>query len=65
MPGLRRYRVLLPPERCSGLLERMAAVLDQPTCWIERQRPHRRKLDLRPYLEAFRLQGGAWKWISL
>jgi radical SAM-linked protein len=56
---LARYRVLLPPDRCHGLQERMTAVLDQPTCWVERRRPQWRKLDLRPYLEALRLQGGA------
>jgi radical SAM-linked protein len=56
---LARYRVLLPPERCCGLRERMTALLDQPTCWVERKRPQRRKLDLRPYLETLRLHDGA------
>ncbi len=49
------YRVPLPPGRRDGLPERAAALLAEPEHWIERTRPHRRRLDLRAYLDALRV----------
>jgi radical SAM-linked protein len=49
------YRVSLPPDPCSDLPRRIAALLSSPACWVERQRPHRRKLDVRPYVQDIRL----------
>jgi radical SAM-linked protein len=49
------YRILLPPDRCSDLPERLAALLSSPACWVERQRPQPRKRDVRPYIRDIRL----------
>jgi radical SAM-linked protein len=49
------YRLALPPERAAGLAEKIAAVLAAPELWIERTRPPRRRLDLRPILADLRL----------
>src|SRR5437899_1709570 len=33
-----------------GLKERIAALLAQAECWMERAKPHRRQVNIRPYL---------------
>jgi radical SAM-linked protein len=53
------YRVPLPPERQPGLPERAGALLAAPEHWIERTRPHRRRLDLRAYLADLRVSNDA------
>ena len=56
-PQVRRawYRVALPAERCLDLPERIEEVLAAAECWVERVRPQRRRLDLRPYISVLRL----------
>jgi radical SAM-linked protein len=49
------YRVAVPPERTLELPERIASVLAAPACWIERTRPEKRRINLRPYLRDVRL----------
>jgi radical SAM-linked protein len=49
------YRVRVPPDRLDALPQRIAALMDESTCWVERQRPQRRKLDVRRYLRDLRL----------
>jgi radical SAM-linked protein len=44
------YRMVVPPERCQDLPRRIAEVTASGSCWVERTRPHKRRLDLRPYL---------------
>jgi radical SAM-linked protein len=44
------YQIPVPRSRQQRLLERMAALLAAPDCWIERTRPQIRRLDIRPYL---------------
>src|SRR5215471_10697141 len=46
------YRIKVPADRCSGLEERITAVLAETHCWVERQRPQPRRIDIRPYLRA-------------
>ncbi len=53
------YRLALPPERCAGLPDRLAAVLSAPECWIERTRPQPRRLNVRPYIRDLRPVPGA------
>jgi radical SAM-linked protein len=53
------YRISLPPDRCSAVRERLAALLGSSACWVERQRPQRRKIDVRPYLRDIHLLPGA------
>lgn len=61
------YRLPLPPERQAGLPERLAAVLAQPHCWVERPTTPRsasaagappRRRDIRPFLRDLRLVDG-------
>lgn len=49
------YRVPLPPGRTDGLAAKVEALLAAPECWIERTRPEKRRLDLRPYFDQFRI----------
>src|SRR5947207_10733006 len=53
------YRVAVPADRHDALPERIAAVLESSTCWLERKRPRRRQIDVRPYLHGLHLQDGA------
>jgi radical SAM-linked protein len=53
------YRLALPAERTRELPQRMAAVLAAPECWIERTRPQRRRINLRPYLRHVHLFAAA------
>ena len=53
------YRVPLPPGREAGLPERIAAVLAAPTCPVERTRPEKKQIDLRPYIDQIRPVPGA------
>ena len=53
------YRVSLPPDRWSVVPQRLAALLGSTACWLERQRPRYRKLDVRPYIRDIRLLHGA------
>jgi radical SAM-linked protein len=49
------YALTVPPERRAGLAERVRAALAAPECLVERTRPPRRTLDIRPYLRDIRL----------
>jgi radical SAM-linked protein len=49
------YRVGLPAGRAAAVRERAAAVLADTACWIERTRPERRRLDVRPFLRDLRV----------
>ncbi len=44
------YAVRIPPERCTDLRARIADTLSTSSCWIERTRPNKRHLDLRPFI---------------
>jgi radical SAM-linked protein len=46
----------LCPERLPALHARIREVLAAPECWIDRNRPPRRRLDLRPFLRDLRLE---------
>jgi radical SAM-linked protein len=54
-----RYRVPLPPEHPPGLPERIQSLLAAPECWVERTRPHSRRLDVRPYVRELCLREDA------
>src|SRR5262249_9773127 len=53
-PGARvrglTYAAAVPAGQVSGLAERVGAVRAAPECWVERTRPPRRRLDIRPFL---------------
>jgi radical SAM-linked protein len=53
------YRVALPPGRAADLPERIAAVLAAPACPVERTRPEKKQIDLRPYIDQLRPSPGA------
>jgi radical SAM-linked protein len=53
------YRVPLPAEREAGLSERIAALLASQACPVERSRPEKKNIDLRPYIDQIRLSPGA------
>src|SRR5262249_1974955 len=68
-PQVRRawYQVVLPADRCCELPDRIREVLALDQCWIERVRPRRRRLDVRPYISVFHLAGKVLEmafWIS-
>jgi radical SAM-linked protein len=49
------YGVTLPPERIAPTQQRMAEVMAQGPCWVERSKPTPRRLDIRPFLRELRL----------
>jgi radical SAM-linked protein len=53
------YRLPVPPDRAAALSRRLAEALAAPECWVERTRPARKRVNLRPYLRDLRLEGGA------
>jgi radical SAM-linked protein len=50
------YGVAVPAGRVAGTARRVAEVLAAPECWVERTRPPRRRLDLKPFLKGLRLE---------
>jgi radical SAM-linked protein len=56
---LASYRIGVPPDHWNALPGRMAALLSSSSSWVERQRPQRRRIDVRPYLRDLHLQQGA------
>jgi radical SAM-linked protein len=53
------YRAPLPPGRAEGLLGRIAAVMAAAECWVERTRPQRKQINLRPFLDQIRITDAA------
>jgi radical SAM-linked protein len=53
------YRVPLPPGRGAGLAERVTALLASAACPVERTRPEKKQIDLRPYVDQIRVAPGA------
>jgi len=49
------YRIAVPGDRRDCLPEKIEALLASSECWIERQRPRPRKIDVRPCLLDLRL----------
>jgi radical SAM-linked protein len=49
------YALPIPPERAAALRPRISEVLATPSLWVDRTRPPRRRLDLRPLLRDLRL----------
>lgn len=54
-PCLVRYRLKPPPETLQDLPRRIGALLAAAEYWIERTRPHPRRINLRAYLADLRL----------
>lgn len=50
------YALTVPLERCRELSERVATVKAAPECLVERTRPPKRTLDIRPFLRDIRLE---------
>jgi radical SAM-linked protein len=50
-----RYCVRVPESHRDGLPARIASLLASAECWIERQRPEHRSINLRPYVSDVRL----------
>jgi radical SAM-linked protein len=50
------YGVAVPAERVPDVARRVAEVLAAGECWVERTRPPRRRLDLKPFLSDLRLR---------
>jgi radical SAM-linked protein len=54
------YRLPLPePAQPPDLPARIAQFLNAASCWIERTRPHQRRIDLRPNVDAIHLHADA------
>jgi radical SAM-linked protein len=53
------YEIPLPFNLRGGLRERLDALLGAPQCWVERQRPEPRRVDIRPYFRGFHLHSDA------
>lgn len=53
------YRLDLPGDRVPAVAAAAAALLASQDCWIERLRPAPRRLDLRPYIVAVRVDAAA------
>jgi len=53
------YRLRLPAERGSGLEQKIAEVLNASDCWIERQRPTPKRVNIRPLIDGLMLHAGA------
>jgi radical SAM-linked protein len=49
------YGVSLPVEVATQVKERIPVVLASAECWVERTRPPKRRLDIRPFLRALRV----------
>ena len=50
VPRLGVYRLPVPPERIPEVAGRAAELMARTDAWVERTRPHPRRLNLRPYL---------------
>ncbi|HYV37505.1 MAG TPA: TIGR03936 family radical SAM-associated protein, partial [Gemmataceae bacterium] len=49
------YRVAVPAERMAELPNQIDAVLAATECWVERTKPTRRRLNLRPFVSELRV----------
>jgi radical SAM-linked protein len=53
--GRVRYRTQVPESEMAGLAARLQLLMQSNQVWIERTRPHRRRVDVRSYLSGIRL----------
>jgi radical SAM-linked protein len=53
------YALTVPEQLQASLRSRITQVLASASCWIDRTRPPRRRLDIRPYLRDLRLEQDA------
>ncbi|HLJ93001.1 MAG TPA: TIGR03936 family radical SAM-associated protein [Gemmataceae bacterium] len=53
------YRIAMPLGQSDTVPQRLAALMQAASCWVERQRPERRRIDVRPYLKDLRFRDGA------
>src|SRR5262249_30147264 len=49
------YRLPLRPEDHPHLAERLGGVLAAADCWVERTKPHNRRINIRPYIRGLKL----------
>jgi radical SAM-linked protein len=59
------YGIAVPPERIAAVGERIRQVLQAGPCWVERSKPTRRRLDIRPFLRDVRLDEAGFLEIDL
>jgi radical SAM-linked protein len=53
------YRLPVPSERLDSLKDQANAVMAAPECWVERTRPERRRVDVRPFLKGLHVGAGS------
>src|SRR5262249_48046674 len=53
------YRLAVPPERRGLLSQRCTELLALPECWVDRAKPQRRRVNMRPFLRDLRAGPGA------
>lgn len=53
------YRIAMPPARTDNVAPRAAELLARAEVWVERERPQPRRLNIRPYLDAVRIDAAA------
>jgi radical SAM-linked protein len=49
------YRVTVPPDHHAELTNRIAAVLANAHCWVDRVRPQKKRIDIRGYIRGLKL----------
>jgi radical SAM-linked protein len=52
------YRLPLPAERRAAVQEKATALLATSECWVERTRPERRRVNVRPFVKELRVGAG-------
>ncbi len=53
------YRIAVPLHQSDNVPQRLTDLMQDASCWVERQRPERRRIDVRPYLRDLRFRDGA------
>jgi radical SAM-linked protein len=53
------YRVLMDESRHALLAERVGALLASEVAWVRRSRPQPRRINIRPFIDQIRLDGGS------
>jgi radical SAM-linked protein len=54
-----RYFLPLSISQHPGLAERAAELMSQPECWVERAKPHHRRINIRPFLHRLAVEPAA------
>jgi len=59
------YGLTVPPERREGLPAKIEEALRSEECWVERSKPERRRLNVRPFVRALRYEENTSSWLEM